>query len=89
MKTMARKWDLGYLSSGTAISVTLSGCSANVRIMDRANFRLFESGKPYRADEGHYKSSPVIRRVPSGNHWVVVVDSTGPARATVNVLSNT
>ena len=72
-------WDLGQQSAGASVHVTLTGNAANVRLMDSSNFHTFRNGGSARGFGGHYKSSPVVLRVPTSGHWVLVVDYGGYA----------
>ncbi len=51
--------DLGSLSGGEIVEVTLSGTEANVCLMDDSNFRSYRAGQSFRHFGGHYKRSPV------------------------------
>ena len=82
--------DLGQLAPGAVAIVTL-GTAANVRLLDDANFRSYQAGRPHRGYYmGFYRQSPVRMPVPSAGHWHVVVDLGGHAgtiRAGVRVAA--
>lgn len=83
-------WDLGQQSAGARVRITLTGNSANVRLLDSSNFQSFKNGRSARGVGGHYKSSPVVLRIPSMGHWILVVDYGGYAgqgTAAVQVLA--
>ena len=69
--------DLGSLSGGEIVEVTLSGTEANVCLMDDSNFRSYRAGQSFRHFGGHYKRSPVRLQVPGAGHWHVAVDLGG------------
>ena len=71
------QYDLGQLSSGQIVEVTLSGSAANVRLMDSSNFSSFKSGWQHRYIGGLVKQSPYRMQVPSSGHWYVTVDMNG------------
>ena len=50
-----------------------------LRLLDDANFALYESGKKHRYYGGLAKSSPVSIVAPPAGHWHVVVDLGGYA----------
>jgi hypothetical protein len=69
--------DLGQRQRGEIVEITLSGNSANVRLMDRSNFSSFKNGRQHRYYGGLAKRSPVGLRIPHGGHWYVTVDMQG------------
>ncbi len=81
--------DLGSLSGGEEVEVTLSGSIANVRLMDSANFSSYRKGLEHRYIGGLAKQSPVRLQVPNSGHWHVVVDMQGlrgTARSSARVI---
>jgi len=70
-------YDLGHLSGGETVVVTLSGSAANVRLMDSSNFQSFKAGRRHRFHGGLAKSSPVRLRVPHSGTWYVTIDLQG------------
>lgn len=70
-------YDLGQLSSGQIVEVTLSGSAANVRLMDSSNFSSFKAGRQHRYVGGLVKQSPYRMQVPSSGRWHVTVDMNG------------
>ena len=78
--------DLGQQRRGTIIQVNLTGNAANVRLLDRPNFRAFQGGQRSRGVGGQYNRSPVQLQVPHDGHWYVVIDYGGYAgRGTASV----
>ncbi|MFI0609328.1 MAG: DUF1883 domain-containing protein [Anaerolineae bacterium] len=63
--------DLGHLSSGQTVEVTLSGGAANVRLMDSSGFNNFKNGRQHRYIGGLVRQSPYRMQVPSSGHWYV------------------
>jgi hypothetical protein len=70
-------YDLGQLSSGQIVEVTLSGSAANVRLMDSSHFSNFKAGRQHRYFGGLVKQSPYQVQVPSTGRWHLTVDMTG------------
>lgn len=82
-------YDLGHLSGGEIVEVTLSGNAANVRLMDSSNLSNFRAGRRHRYLGGHAKRSPVRLQVPHSGHWHVTIDlggHGGSVRSGVRVL---
>lgn len=82
-------YDLGYKSGGEIIEVSLSGNSANVRLLDSSNFQNFRSNRTYRGHGGRVTSSPVRLQISHAGYWYVVVDLIGlggSVRSSVRVL---
>lgn len=83
------EFDLGNLSRGQIVEVTLSGSAANVQLMDYSNLSNYKSGRSYRYSGGLMKQSPARIGVPSSGHWYVAVDMrglVGSTNASVRVL---
>ncbi|NEX19897.1 DUF1883 domain-containing protein [Thiorhodococcus mannitoliphagus] len=81
--------DLGNRKGGEIVQVTLSGNSANVRLMDSSNFQSYKSGRKHTYYGGHATKSPVRLKIPRAGHWHVAVDTggyPGQVSASVNVL---
>jgi len=72
------KHDLGQLSGGDIIEVTITG-AAYVRLLDSHNFLMYRSGRRFKYTGGHFKSSPVRLEIPNAGHWFVAVDLAGYA----------
>jgi hypothetical protein len=84
-----QSYDLGNLSGGEIVEVTLSGNAANVRLMNSSNFQSFKGGRRHKYYGGHVNRSPVRLQVPNAGHWYVTIDFggySGKARTSVNVL---
>ena len=82
-------YDLGQLSSGQIVEVTLSGSAANVRLMDSSNFSNYKEGRQHRYFGGLVKQSPYRVQVPSTGRWHLTVDMTslrGTVRSSARVL---
>lgn len=73
-----QRYDLGQVSSGSIVEVTL-GYAANVRIMNSSNFSNFKRGKQHKYIGGYVTRSPYKATIPSSGHWYVVVDLGGRA----------
>ena len=70
-------YDLGHLSGGETVVVTLSGNAANVRLMDSSNYQSYRSGRSHRYIGGLAERSPVRLGVPHSGHWYVTIDMQG------------
>jgi hypothetical protein len=82
-------YDLGHLSSGQIVEVTLAGSAANARLMDSSNFNSFKAGRQHRYHGGLVKQSPYRIPVPTSGRWHVTVDMIGlrgSTRSSVRVL---
>jgi hypothetical protein len=67
--------DLGTLSRGSIIELTLTGDAGNVRLLDASNFDAYSDGRPEsRAAGGYVTRSPIHLKVPRDGHWYVTVD---------------
>lgn len=81
--------DLGQCPAGRVVQFTLSGNSANVRLLDSSNFRAYQQGRAYRGVLARAVRSPVRLQVPHSGHWHAVVDlgqRGGRVRASIGVL---
>ena len=67
---------LGFLTSGTAIEVTLSG-QANVMLLDKSNFYRYRQGRQFRYHGGLVKHSPFRLQTPTSGEWHVAIDLGG------------
>lgn len=70
-------YDLKNRTAGETVQVTLSGNSANVFLVDSANFSSYKQGRQYRYYGGHATRSPVNLQIPSSGHWYLVIDMGG------------
>lgn len=70
-------YDLGQLSGGQVVVVTLSGSAANVRLMDSSDYQSYRNGRSHHYRGGLAKQSPVRLPVPHSGHWHVTVDMQG------------
>jgi hypothetical protein len=69
--------DLGHRRGGDVVEISLSGNSANVRLMDSSNFSSYRSGRRHEYIGGRAVRSPVRLQVPRTGHWHVAVDLQG------------
>lgn len=84
-----QSYDIGSLSGGEIVEVTLKGNSANVKLMDSSNFSSYKSGRRHTYYGGHVTSSPHRIPVPSSGRWYVTVDLggySGQVSSSVRVL---
>ncbi len=84
-------FDLGRLSRGEVVEVSLAGSAANVRLMDSSNFTNYRNNRNNRYIGGLARQSPVRLQVPYSGHWHVTVDLMGlrgEVRSGVRVLPN-
>ena len=82
-------YDLGNLSRGTTIEVTLQGSAANVQLLDSSNFQNYKAGRRYKYSGGLARRSPIQLVVPRNGHWHVAVDLRGlrgQVRSSIRVL---
>jgi hypothetical protein len=70
-------YDVGQRSSGEVVEISLSGNSANVRLMDNSNYQSFRAGRQHRFFGGHVTRSPVRLPIPHTGHWYVTIDLGG------------
>lgn len=85
MNYLHYEFDLGPEDS---VEVSLDG-QANVRLMDDANYALYQQGQRHRYSGGLAKTSPVQIPAPRPGHWHLVVDLGGYAgtvRANARIL---
>jgi hypothetical protein len=69
--------DLGHRKGGEIVEITLSGSTANVRLMDSSNFPNYRNGRNHRYTGGLATKSPVRLQIPRSGHWHVAVDMAG------------
>lgn len=69
--------DLGFRSRGELVQFTLSGNSANCRLIDSSNFSAYRNGHQHRYHGGRATRSPVTIAIPNSGHWHAVVDMQG------------
>ncbi|SMR98859.1 hypothetical protein VIM7927_00072 [Vibrio mangrovi] len=70
-------YDLKLCKQGQKVEVTLQGNTANVILIDDANFQNYKNGGKYQAYGGHMTSSVSLLQVPHSGHWHVVIDRGG------------
>ena len=70
-------YDLGQLSGGQVVVVTLSGSAANVRLMDSSDLSSYRAGRRHSYYGGLAERSPVRLGVPHSGHWHVTIDMQG------------
>lgn len=81
--------DLGPQARGAEVIVRLRGSSANVLLLDQANFSLYRAGGPFVYTGGFQRRTPVRLEIPEAGHWYVVVDLggfKGKTRGNVEVI---
>ncbi len=81
-------YDLGEQSTGTGVSVNLTGSSANVILLDAVNFARYRAREPFSYTGGLQVATPAELTIPRDDHWFVVVDLggySGRVRATVEI----
>jgi hypothetical protein len=84
-----QKYDLGNLSAGEIVEITLVQNAANVRLMDSSNFSNYKSGRRHQYFGGYMTKSPVRLQIPRSDHWYVAIDLggySGTIRSSVRVL---
>jgi hypothetical protein len=82
------KYDLGQVSAGAVVQITLAR-RANVYLLDAYNFGRYRRGESFEYVGGEALQSPLRLRVPSTDHWFVVLDLGGGAgtiRSSVQLL---
>ena len=82
-------WD-GWVGPSDVVIVVLDH-AANVQLLDEINFSAYRSGRSFRYQGGHYRTSPVVFRPPHRGHWHVAIDLgglSGYIRAGIKVLSD-
>lgn len=70
-------YDLGHLSEGDVVEVSLRDSAANVRLMDTSNFSSYRSGREHRYIGGLIRMQHQGLRVSHDGHWHVTVDMAG------------
>ena len=81
--------DLGQCNGGEAVEISLSGNSANVRLLDNINLNSYRNGRQHTYYGGQARQSPVRLQIPYSGHWHVVVDLQGlggSVRSSVRIL---
>ena len=71
------KFDLGKLNPDKIVEVTLRGDAANVRLLNESNMYNYEHVREYRGFGGLATKSPFEIKIPSHDHWFIVVDMKG------------
>ena len=72
-----QSYDLGRLQGGEIIEITLSGNSANVKLMDSSNFLNYKAKRKHTYYGGHVIRSPYKISVPSSGKWYITIDMGG------------
>jgi uncharacterized protein DUF1883/TIR domain-containing protein len=70
-------YDLGQLSGGEIVQITISGNAVNVRLMDSSNFSNYRNGRRHSYIGGHATKSPVRLQIPRSGHWHIALDLGG------------
>ena len=68
---------IGEQRAGSTVTVSLRGSSANVRLLDEANFRSYQRGLPHAYAGRFARRSPVRITIPHNGRWYVVADLGG------------
>lgn len=82
-------YDLGQVSQGRTVVVTLEGSAANVLLLDNQNLHYYKSRQTYHYKGGYTTSSPYSITVPSTGQWHIVIDlggRGGNVKASVRVV---
>ena len=82
-------YDLGQLSKGQVVEVTLRGNAANVLLLDNSNFSNYKNGRPYKYYGGNMTTSISRLPIPNAGYWHVVIDlggHSGSVESRVQVL---
>lgn len=82
-------YQLGNLSKGNIVEVTLKGNAANVLLLDSSNYNNYKNGRRYKYYGGFVKCSPYRVVVPNTGRWFVVINLggySGQVRSSVRVL---
>ena len=83
-------FDLGKMKEGDTVEVTVSGASANVRLMDAQNFQLFKDQKEFTYFGGVTEEGTKNKAIPHNGNWILEHDMKGidgQAKVTVRVLN--
>ena len=83
-------YDLGHMSAGEVVEVSLADNAANVLLLDSNNLSHFKRGGRYQCLGGYQTSTVGHLRVPNSGHWHVVIHLGGYAgrvRSSVRKLS--
>lgn len=70
-------YDLGQLTSGKTVIVSLAGNAVNVKLMDNNNFQSYRNGRGHKYFGGLAKQSSVRLVVPEAGHWHLAIDFAG------------
>ncbi|CAH1539228.1 MULTISPECIES: DUF1883 domain-containing protein [Vibrio] len=70
-------YDLGNLSQGQSVEVSLRGNAANVLLLDNINFSRYKNGQGYKHYGGHITTSLTRLPIPSSGRWHIAIDLGG------------
>jgi len=70
-------YDLGHLTKGQKVEITLVGNAANVHLMTQKEFEEFTKNSVHKGMGGLTLQSPVYFTVPHDCHWFVTIDFGG------------
>ena len=65
--------NLGHMSTGEVVGLSLAGNAANVLRLDSVNLSNFRRGGRYRYRGGQQTNSVGHLQIPNGGHWHVVI----------------
>jgi hypothetical protein len=71
------KFDLGRLTSGKTVEISLLGRAVNVKLINNSNMYAYERGRDYKFDGGLVTKSTSHIKIPYNDHWFIVVDTIG------------
>lgn len=74
------EWDLGDVTAGSSVVITLWGAESDVFLLSPENLARLRASEPFSFVGGHYQGSRVRLLVPTAGHWHVAVVP-GPAGA--------
>lgn len=80
-------WELGSVTAGSWVQVTLWGAACDVLLLTPADLVRFRESRPFSFVGGHFQGSRVRLVIPSSGEWhvVVVPGPAGPVEATVQL----
>jgi hypothetical protein len=84
-----QEWELGAVSAGSWVLVTLWGASCDVMLLTPTDLERFREDRPFSFVGGHFQGTRVRLVIPTSGEWhvVVVPGPTGPVEATVELMA--
>ena len=80
-------YDLGKLSGGERVEITLQGNAANLRLFDRKDYQNYLDGKSFKFYGGLATQSPYNMTVPSKGTWYLAIDMQGLQGAVISTVA--